>query len=366
MKKVKIRTTLPENHESFMDRYFLDLRDSEVKTPTIKKLNNVFVSHQGLVLNNGLLERGCAFNLIGKEDNTFYWEYWKLALEQMLVSKFGESLKSIHLQKDTQYLLIHSKWFNYSFWVNSFLVRLHQAEEEIGLENVVLIYPEGWAKISYVVESLKCFDVKVQLVPTDHHMFVKHLIMPETREWTASFSPNQLKKLRAKIIPYVQKYTTLKNTPENIYLTRNKATKRKVKNESQLQKILDNYQFKTLDFEDYCFWDQVVLMQNAKCFISIHGAGFSNIIFMDPGNSVLELVNRSYADLEYKFPFWKLANARNLRYFVQFGEVDEGVTSRLIRVVDYNDTDEYLVNENITIDLKLFENNLKMMLGIHS
>ena len=79
------------------------------------------------------------------------------------------------------FLLIHSKWFNYSFWINSYLLRLIQAEEAGLLDKVKLIYPKEWDNIPYVVESLKCFNVKKEIIPLDTNLFIENLIMPETR-----------------------------------------------------------------------------------------------------------------------------------------------------------------------------------------
>ena len=363
MKSQIIITDLPLNFdENSMDKYFTPLRKSKIKNCKIKVLKNTFVNSQGLVLKNGLLVRGCAFNLIGNKDNTFYFPFWKLVLEQMVVSRWGKSLKSVHLKKEF-FLLIHSKWFNYSFWINSYLLRLIQAEEAGLLDKVKLIYPKEWDNIPYVVESLKCFNVKKEIIPLDTNLFIENLIMPETREWTNSFSPTEIKKVKEKILPFALKNATIKDLPNRIYLTRKNSWARSVENENELLPILEKYGIEVIAFDDLSFWDQIVIMNNAEMFISIHGAGFSNMLFMKDGTAVLELVNQSYADLEYKFPFWKLANACNLKYFVQFGSIKSN-EKKLIRGKGQKENEEYLVNENIIIDKQLFEKNLlKMMLN---
>ena len=77
---------LPENITEEYSDLFKKFRRSKVKIPQVKKLKNVFVTHNGLVLKNGLLVDGCAFNLKGKEDNTFYYSFWRTAIEQFLVN----------------------------------------------------------------------------------------------------------------------------------------------------------------------------------------------------------------------------------------------------------------------------------------
>lgn len=353
---------LPINYETWMKRYFIPIQKCRTYIPKIRKINNAFVSSQGLVLKNNFLVQKCAFNLLGYEDNTFYLSFWRLALEQKLVCEFGSSLQFVKLNNDYEYLLIHSKWFNYSFWINSFLLRLIMAEESGLLSKVKLIYPKEWDKIPYVTESLACFNIKKEIIPLDHHLFVKKLYMPETREWTSSFYSEHIKKVKEKIIPFALKNTSLKYFPKNIYLTRKKRVTRCIENEEYLLPIIKKYDFEIINFEDYSFWDQVALMHNAKTFVSIHGAGFSNILFMPKESNVMELVNQTYADLEYKFPFWKLAITCEHNYFVQFGQVHSEASRFLRRGSEHDNEKRYLADENIFIDSVLFEKNLQLML----
>ena len=363
MKINRVYYKLPINFEDWMSTYFLNKQVSKVKSPIVKKLKNVFVSNQGLVVRRGFLVLGSAFNLIGLKDNTFYLKFWRLAFVQMIVSKYGKSLQSIRLDSKHNYLLIHSKWFNYSFWVNSSLLRLIQAEEEGYLTDARLIYPEEWNDIRYVKESLECFNIKKILIPKDNHLFVKNLILPHTREWTASFLPGELDKVRLKIVPCAIKKATFNKDIKRLYLTRKNSRSRSVLNEEELVAVLDKYNFTRFSFDDISFWDQVFIMSQLECFISIHGAGFSNVIFMQEGTSVLELVNQSYADIEYKFPFWKMTVSSNLKYYVQFGKIASKNT-KLVSGANPKPNDNYLVDENIYIDPILFEKNIKLMLEI--
>jgi hypothetical protein len=82
-----------------------------------------------LVIKNGLLVSGCAFNLIGNEDKTFYYPFWKRTAMEYAVARWGRN-KTTSIQIDRPCLLIHSKWFNYAFWINAYLPRLIMAEEE--------------------------------------------------------------------------------------------------------------------------------------------------------------------------------------------------------------------------------------------
>ena len=362
---IHVEYRLPENYDKgLMASYFTPIQKQAVNKSKIKELKNVFVNHQGLVMKNGFLVPRCTFNLRGKADNTFYWSFWKLVFEQCIVSRFGKSIKSTNL-KNGNYLIIHAKWFNYSFWINSYLVRLIQAEEAGLLNKIKLIYPQEWDKIPYVTESLKCFNLEREIISEDTHMFIKKLVMPETREWTASFHPGELTKVREKVLPFAKKYSNFTQPIKRLYLSRKNSRARSVANENELIQILKKYDFEILTFEDISFWDQVLIMNDLDCFISIHGAGFSNMIFMNENSAVFELVNQNYADMEYKFPFWKMATSCNLKYFIQFGKAIND-NSKLVRGASPKPNDNYLVDENIYIEPNLFEKNLNLILKNNS
>ena len=61
----------------------------------VKKYRNVFVSHEGLCLQHFRLLPYSSFNICTKYDKSFGWQYYKLVVEQYLVSTFGKSLKSM-------------------------------------------------------------------------------------------------------------------------------------------------------------------------------------------------------------------------------------------------------------------------------
>lgn len=350
---------LPINLLLDQEHFFTKYRKIESSKFEIKKLKNVFVNQQGLVLKNGILVDGCAFNLKGTLDNTFYYSFWRKIIEQYLVCKFGKSLKSINLDNDKNYLLIHSAWFNYSFWVNSFLIRLISAIKAKEITNLCLIYPEEWNSIPYVKESLSYFDIPFHIVPKDHHLFVKNLVMPKTRKWTNSFD-----KLTIRYVYDWFSFLIPSKKPfRNIYLTRKKRNVRCVENELALIDILKKYDFEIIAFEELTFIEQVQTMMHTSVFVSIHGAGFSNMIFMQPKSIVFELINYEYAKMEYTFPFWKLADSLDLDYYYQFGYINNIEQFNLIKNNKYELNQKYLVNQNIEIELEIFEDNIKTILS---
>lgn len=80
------------------------------------------------------------------------------------------------------------------------------------------------------------------------------------------------------------------NKPQRkIYLCRDKATKRKIINNEEVKEILKKFGFETVYAEDLSFDEQRKLFFETKILVTPHGAGLTNILFMQPGAKVLEL-----------------------------------------------------------------------------
>jgi capsular polysaccharide biosynthesis protein len=186
--------------------------------------------------------------------------------------------------------------------------------------------------------------------------------MPETRKWTFSFQAQIIKDTRIRLLDYALNFSTNNDGPKKIYLTRSKRGVRCAENEMDVLDLLSKYGYSSVSFEDLSIWEQIVLMNQTTHLISIHGAGLSNLMFMQPNSCVLELINRPYAHAEYTFPFWKLANTVDLNYFMQLCDVVNEHDAKLSFGKNKGGKDEiYLVNTNLIVDLKLLELNVKSM-----
>jgi hypothetical protein len=343
-----LNINLPVNSKNETAKLFVNQQKYKLKNLRVKILKNVFVSHYGLCLKNFLLVPGCAPNLTGSGDKTFYFKFWWLTIEQYLVCKYGKSLKSVNLDDDKKYLLIHSKWFGYFFWITQCLPRLLSVRQN--LSEYTLIFPEGWENLRFVNESLRLFpELHKIVIPSDYHIFVRNLILPEVQPWTSCFNPEDIEKVRNIFHDHLEKNAIDLNLGEYIYATRQNTKHRKLVNETEVQNLLADYNFKVIDFENYSFPEQVSIMKHARVFASIHGAGFANISFMNKGNSTLEFVNEQYAKKDYRFQFWKLSSMSGLNHYIQFCRSE-------------NDPEiPIFVNNNIYVDLNELKSNIDLI-----
>jgi capsular polysaccharide biosynthesis protein len=347
---MKIVVEYPEKIYEKNKVIFRDLLSYSVRVPKIKRKKNAFISHEGLVLSNFLLEARSGFNLRGTDDINFYFTYWKNLLEQYIVCKFGKSL--ISKKFDThKYSIVHTKWFNYGFWINDSINRCILLEETKE-SNLTILIPESIYNVSFVKETLDVFDFKIEILPKDTHCFIKNLLLPETRENTAQFDPISINRIRNKMLPISLIKSKVFEFPDKIYLTRKERGVRCVKNEFEIENILTKLGFIVLSFENISIWDQISYMSHASWFISNHGAGFSNIIFMKPGSKVMEFIEYDFAHYGNPFPHWRLANILNLKYHFMLGDADETEYIEYLANAKTNSKKRMeLVNREITINV---------------
>lgn len=321
----KIKTTLPYNFKE-KDHFLFQNRDTYYTSDLkIKSHKNVFITHEGLCLKNMRLLPKSHFNIMGNADRTFYYQFWKLAVEQYLVSTFGKSLKKINLDKNT-YLAIHTKWFGYFFWLTDALPKLIKTK---GLhKEVELIYPENWDAIPFVADTLKLFpDLKTKRIESGVHLQVKKLILPETRQWSNAIDPAEISLVRDFLFEKLEDKKVLKNYGSRIFISRKKAARRKITNNVEVENLLDSHGFKSVCLEDYTFLEQVSIMKHAKYVIGVHGAGLANILFMKKEGHVVELSPIITNKKNLRIPFWRLANAIDGKFSILFCDIESTNTN---------------------------------------
>lgn len=124
--------------------------------------------------------------------------------------------------------------------------------------------------------------------------------------------------LRATFLGEVTTPTT-GSSGTHLYLTREKATHRKVTNEEELRStVLREFDFEVIAIESLAVKEQARIMSEASVVCGPHGAGLTNIVFCRPGTRVIEFLNPG--DMSYVY--WTLACQAELTYWYLVGEGD--------------------------------------------
>jgi capsular polysaccharide biosynthesis protein len=203
---------------------------------------------------------------------------------------------------------------NYFHWMTEMLPRI-AAMHHHNPDFPVLI-PDNYLNYSFIVESLQHLNISIKTFDIQHTLKVNTLKAIEVPH-VGRFNEPLMHFFRNIFLqgesPVSQPYRLL-------YISRDNAKRRKIKNEEDVFGLLKLKGFEKVNLEDMKLMDQVKLFQEARMVIGCHGAGLTNIMFMPKNQTVIELksTNNNY------WCYFSLARVFDLKYFYSLnnGHVD--------------------------------------------
>jgi capsular polysaccharide biosynthesis protein len=191
----------------------------------------------------------------------------------------------------------------YSHWLLEELPRL-LALSGVSYETVIAHVKNGFSREALALSQISATVVEAKRYS---HFGCEHLVVPSLIGQAGFPTP--------KVARLLDEFTTsIRGGPvlvgERLYLSREKARRRRITNDDELWPWLQSRGFVKLCTEDLSWADQIEVFRGAKVVVAPHGAGLANIVFCRPGTKVIELFNRSYVNGCY----WRLASVRALDY----------------------------------------------------
>ena len=127
--------------------------------------------------------------------------------------------------------------------------------------------------------------------------------------------------IASKFLPHVQnKHFDLS---DKIFISRKKARFRKMTNEDEVFALFEPLGFVRYNLEDFSILEQVALFHQAKAIVAAHGTGFVNLMFTQPGTTVVEIFQE-----RSDCCFYDLALMQKLNYYciktIDFNYIDGG------------------------------------------
>jgi capsular polysaccharide biosynthesis protein len=234
----------------------------------------------------------------------------------------------------------------YFHWLLDALPRLEILKKTLpnGLDGIdKYIVNRGISAIPESLENLGVPSNKLLFCDSNFHIQPTSLVIPslpgsigDPPAWVCKFLRENFLGKKADA-----------NTPRKLYISRNKAEYRRVKNEENVVKCLSNYGFTAVYLEEYSFAMQVALLSNAEFIVAPHGAGLSNLVWCTPGTKVLEIFSPNYVNV----CFWAISNQVGLEYFYLIGDGK--------KPVDY--FDPHLIHDDINVPIDELNLILKTM-----
>ncbi|MBV6484725.1 MAG: hypothetical protein KFKLKKLM_01236 [Flavobacteriales bacterium] len=233
---------------------------------------NIYITNSGIALNRFLLIKNSVFN------NVPIHSFYKYALYKKLTER-----KEIIVLKNP--IIIFNHWSSgFHHWVTESLVRLLSVQS-ISYD---LILPENYP--SFAFESLETFKFNsIYKLPSKTGAILSSVTIPPNPP-SGIYEKQNLIKLKMHLF---SAYYVTPNPIKNIYITRKNASKRKIENEDEIIPMLKQYNFEIIDSSLLTFQQQVELFSQCKILISIHGAGLTNVLFMDKQTQLIEFYKKN-------------------------------------------------------------------------
>ncbi|HLN97806.1 MAG TPA: glycosyltransferase family 61 protein [Pyrinomonadaceae bacterium] len=300
------------------------------------ELRDVWVSSDGILFKGGRMRpESFAFPLNRKD--------WKT--RSVLKFFAGNYLLKSRKTFEREAVWIVDDWSaGYFHWLADALPRLFTIKHR--LNHSTLLLPSQHKALEFVQPTLRPFDVRETVFIEPNEVFLcRKLVVPTQTAPSGHYREETIRAVGKLLSDFYGTAPGSAECADRVYISRSRARKRKVLNEDEVVTTLREFDYKIINAEDYSFEQQVKIASAARYLISNHGAGLTNMLFMRPGGSVLEL--RHNTD-RINNCYFTLASALNHRYFYQTCAPEN--------------RDEDPHNANLFVDVAALRANLKLML----
>ena len=299
---ITVNRTPPKNIQPGDEIFFKHEYEKTFPPVYLYELNNVNVSPEGIVFRNFEVFLPSLLNISRKA--YYNWKY-------LLKVYFKKRIK---LKKTETYLLAFDEWSNgYFHWICDVLPKLVASKEL--LKNVTILVPEV-INDTFYFETLNTFDVQnIIKIPQNSYLSVPKLIFMENIAPSGNYNSEIMISLQNHLLNYFKLSNDINiKSFERIYISRKNAIAKYIINENEVIKITEKYGFKTIYFEEYSLSQKIAIMENCKAVIGMHGANLTNILFMKPDGSLLELRKKGDGNNN---AYYLLAVCLDLNYYYQ-------------------------------------------------
>ncbi|MEK4436586.1 glycosyltransferase family 61 protein [Paenibacillus sp. FSL K6-2862] len=254
---------------------------------------------------------------------------------------YRSKIQELHYLRGTSAVLTFCGSHNYFHWLYDVLPRLGMLQILNVPFQSLIMNPNPSA--SFVEETLLMFGVSESCVirtGDNREIQADRLVVPSLM-MNSHYPPWATSVLRMFMLP--GRDTTL-HSPERIFISRSKASARRIANEGEVIRLLEAYGFVSVCLEDWSIAQQVQLFASSKAIVSPHGAGLANLAFCMEGTLVVEIFHIRHVVPTY----WMISNHNKLDYYMMYGQ-DDGTTP-----------DRFSGLEDFTVDLNRLEQTIRI------
>ena len=177
---------------------------------------------------------------------------------------------------------------------------------------------EGCHAIRESLRLLGIEESKLVVTRRDSHFVCDLLVVPSFHGAPGNMPPWAIEFLREQFLGS----SSLPKSRRRIYVSRSKASGRKIANEEEILPILTSRGFVCSELEEMSLSAQIELFSKAEAVVAPHGAGLTNLVWCAPHTKVLEIFSPLYVN----FCYWAIASVTQADYYYLLGNA-EGVVN---------------------------------------
>jgi capsular polysaccharide biosynthesis protein len=281
----------PVNYDEISgDRSFIQLKEY-IEPTYLCEMRNALVSPYGVVLRNGRVVPESVYSMFTGNRNALTF-YKKIALGKVR-RVAGDCL------------VAHNAYYdNYYHWTLEALPRLYSLREHT--RDLTLLIHEKTRP--FIEDYLAFFPFKdVVRVKDDEVILARKLWLPTHTARGLSHHERLVREMAAYLkarVPYQPA------GPEKVFISRQGAAYRQAVNEPEVYGLFREHGFERVRLEDFKLTEQINLFRGVKVLSGIHGAGFSNLIYADQGEHLVDILHERHA----QNAFYTLASAFGMAY----------------------------------------------------
>jgi len=341
-KEMNYQLALPKNYDANDSEFnvfkTLNLQVKYAKAQT-KIFKNIRITNNSILFNYfKIIKESC----ISLENFEKYSKNYKFFLK-FIFPKFNFSKK--------RFLLITDEWTsNYYHWHIFALQKLIVLQENNLTKDALLFLPKKYSRYPFAIKSLEKFGIKKNQI-----VFLRRKSNIKVKEAAIAI----VNQHDIDVIQKLQKQILTNTAPkdlgfgEKIYISREGQKLRNVVNEQEVLLLLNKYGFRKIIAEQFSYDDQINICRKAKYLISPHGAGLTNLLFMQKGSSVIELAAKPNLIDKPISDYYRLCNNLGINYIYHECEIHG----------NFAKNHEYDFHQaQLFVDLEKLEKNLKIML----
>ncbi len=274
---------------------------------TLLKLRNISVSAEGILFQGGKML-----------PVSFAFPHTRASWKRRSVVKFFVNNYLLRRRRRFEQtgVWVTDDWSaGYFHWLADVLPRLFTMKDQ--LKDLVLLLPEEYQKLKYVSASLRPFGIgAIEFVEPEEVLVCANLLVPTQTAPSGHYNDELIQEVGKLLVEFyaLNPHESREAPADRVYISRALAPKRKISNEEEVIDLLRTFNFRIVRTEDHSFARQVKIAARARYFVSNHGAGLTNMVFMSSGASVLEL---RHATDRLNNCYFTLASALKLNYFYQ-------------------------------------------------